>query len=1079
LTQADIDAGTVTNTATGVGFDPDGTRVSDDGQVTTDLTVTPGYGPGMGVVKTADTSGLSDPVQVGDRIVYTITATNTGNLTLTGVTVTDNLLGGDITSSCDWPATAGTLLPGQAATCTLTYLVAQTDVDAGGVTNTATATGIPPSTPANPDPDPTPGDDTITTDLGSAPGLTVTKTDDVSGFGVPVMAGDRIGYTITAKNSGNVSLTGVTVTDALLGGDVTSSCNWPGTAGALVPGEKATCSGSYTLTQADIDAGTVSNTATGVGYDPDGTRVSDDGRVITDLTATPGYGPGLGVVKTADKSGLSDPAQVGDPIVYTITATNTGNLTLTGVTVRDNLLGGDITSSCTWPVTAGTLLPGQSAVCTVTYLITQADIDAGGVTNTATATGLPPSTPGNPDPDPTPGDDTITTDLPSAASISLTKTGSVTTDPVHAGDTVRFQFRATNDGNVTLTGVTVTDHLAGVSSVSYTWPDAAKPGVLEPGETATGVATYTVRQADIDAGRVHNTATVTGTPPSGPDVSGNGDTDVTVTSAGALTVHKSASDVNGHPITVLVVGNTVYYHFVVTNTGNVTLNGISIDETDFTGTGTMSSVTCTADTLAPGDSTTCDATYVITQADVDAGTVTNTATAGGTPPDATDPPVDSPPDTVTVPSDLLPSLSLHKTGALAAGATGMAGDVVEYTFTVTNTGNITVRNISISDQMAGLSNVTYNWPGADGMLTPGQQMTATATYTLTQSDVDAGGVHNAAVVTDTPGSCTAPATCDGDSTDVLVTSQPSLDLIKTATFNGGPAVDMHAGDVVDYKIKVTNSGNVTLSGVNIIEQQFTGSGQLSAITCPANALVPGGFMYCTAKYTVAQDDVDVEEVSSTSVAQGTPPAVQTDPATGNLVLGDCPTCIMTAQPPVTSNPGTATATMDASPALSLLTTANVSTFTAGTVVTYSFNVTNTGGETISNEEVLEDAFTGTGHLSGVHCPPGSLAPGQVVVCTATYTATPADVAAGTLSIMATAFGDPPSHGGITPSKTHSTPSGVTIRAAIVVVQTGGTPVASAGAALPLGLATAGLLILGARLLLALRTKQSRRQMPRQ
>ena len=66
-------------------------------------------------------------------------------------------------------------------------------------------------------------------------------------------------------------------------------------------------------------------------------------------------------------------------------------------------------------------------------------------------------------------------------------------------------------------------------------------------------------------------------------------------------------------------GQTVTYTFAVTNTGNVTVHGVSVAETAFAGTGTVSAVTCPATTLAPGASTTCTATYTVTQADVDAG----------------------------------------------------------------------------------------------------------------------------------------------------------------------------------------------------------------------------------------------------------------------------------------------------------------------------------------------------------------------------------------------------------------------------------------------------------------------------
>ena len=83
-------------------------------------------------------------------------------------------------------------------------------------------------------------------------------------------------------------------------------------------------------------------------------------------------------------NGVIDAA--GEVIEYSITATNTGNQTLTGVTVSDPLLG---TLVCT-PVQPATLLPGASIVCTGSYTVSQGDIndDGGGdgdIDNTATA----------------------------------------------------------------------------------------------------------------------------------------------------------------------------------------------------------------------------------------------------------------------------------------------------------------------------------------------------------------------------------------------------------------------------------------------------------------------------------------------------------------------------------------------------------------------------------------------------------------------------------------------------------------------------------------------------------------------
>src|SRR5690606_39677640 len=67
-----------------------------------------------------------------------------------------------------------------------------------------------------------------------------------------------------------------------------------------------------------------------------------------------------------------------------------------------------------------------------------------------------------------------------------------------------------SSGNVTLTDVTVNDPLLTDAGVSLD----QGPQTLAPGGSFTFTATYTPTQADIDAGRVENTATGTGTPPS-------------------------------------------------------------------------------------------------------------------------------------------------------------------------------------------------------------------------------------------------------------------------------------------------------------------------------------------------------------------------------------------------------------------------------------------------------------------------------------------------------------------------------------------------------------------------------------
>lgn len=102
--------------------------------------------------------------------------------------------------------------------------------------------------------------------------------------------------------------------------------------------------------------------------------------------------PGLRVTKTAMVNGeeLSEgeKAKVGDTITYTITVTNTGNTTLTGVKVEDTFEAGAAdTLSFTGnglPQNA-TLEPGQTISITATYVVVEADYGKT-IKNTAVAT---------------------------------------------------------------------------------------------------------------------------------------------------------------------------------------------------------------------------------------------------------------------------------------------------------------------------------------------------------------------------------------------------------------------------------------------------------------------------------------------------------------------------------------------------------------------------------------------------------------------------------------------------------------------------------------------------------------------
>ena len=208
------------------------------------------------------------------------------------------------------------------------------------------------------------------------------------------------------------------------------------------------------------------------------------------------------------------------------------------------------------------------------------------------------------------------TNTPVTTGITLQKTVTETALS-HAGETLNYSFLVTNTGSVPLAPVTIAET---AFSGTGTPPVASCPAgasSLAPGASVTCTATYTVTQADINAGNVNNTATATGISPAGQSItSAPSSTTVSAGQYPAITVVKSAT-----PSSFAAAGTTVDYSFLVTNTGNVTLAPVAITETAFTGSGTPPVASCPpgASSLTPRASETCTATYIATQADVDAG----------------------------------------------------------------------------------------------------------------------------------------------------------------------------------------------------------------------------------------------------------------------------------------------------------------------------------------------------------------------------------------------------------------------------------------------------------------------------
>ncbi|KFC75903.1 Mo-co oxidoreductase dimerization domain protein [Bosea sp. LC85] len=348
--------------------------------------------PALNIVKdvssvTGGSGGSAD--SAGDVINYAISVQNTGNVTLTGVAVTDPYAdAGSLVRGADIVGDNDALLEvGETWGYTAAHTVTQAEIDGNGggdgqLENTATA-----------DSDETgPDTDDASVPVVYDPALNIVK--DVSSVtggsgGSADSAGDVINYAISVQNTGNVTLTGVAVTDPYAdAGSLVRGADIVGDNDALLEvGETWGYTAAHTVTQAEIDGngggdGQLENTATA---DSDETGPDTD-----DASVPVVYDPDVDITKSAAvKDGIADHA--GDVIDYTVVLTNAGNVSLTGVVLRDMFEGQPVVTLDTngsTPTTAddavlvesvnanGILDVGESWTYTYKHILTQAELNA-------------------------------------------------------------------------------------------------------------------------------------------------------------------------------------------------------------------------------------------------------------------------------------------------------------------------------------------------------------------------------------------------------------------------------------------------------------------------------------------------------------------------------------------------------------------------------------------------------------------------------------------------------------------------------------------------------------------------------
>lgn len=853
LDQAEFDAGgrTITAQANGV--------TSYDASVVggpTALNVAAVAAPAVTVDLSVDPASVAAAEQ---EVSYSALVTNTGNVTLSGLALVDDTFTGSGTpGALSCPVTS--LAPTVQTTCTATYALMQADVDAGGVSRTVTASGAAPggaTTTSAPD-----------TAVVTSPASAALAVETTATPATATSAGQVVDYSFLVTNTGNVTVNSVGITPAAFSGaEGAPMVTCPAAALSLAPGDDVTCTASHTLSQADVNDGGTSLTVLASGTAPGGAAVTSPEDVVLVTVAA---APALGLQVLTDPTTAT---AAGTEIGYSFVLTNTGNVSLTAadVTVAD-FTGSAGAPVVTCPAGVALLEPGDDVTCTASSTLTQADVNAGGTSLTARAHGTPPV-----------GEPVDSSDAVGVVTVARSGAITATTAPVTAdaaGDVVDLDVVVTNAGNVTLTGVGIT---SGTFTGSGALPELTCPagaGTFEPGDEITCTAPYTLTQEDVDAGGVSleatATATATGTDPAQEAVSSDPVTvQVTVIAAPQLTVALTATPSEAESFEV---DQEVVYDAVVTNAGNVTLTAVELAQGTFTGSGNAPEITCPTDvTLAPGDDVTCTARYTITQADVDRRSVLNEVTASAQPPRGER--VASPPAVLTLTSTSLPALVVATTADRSTF--DEAGQAITYSFTVTNAGNVTLTGVALmGTEFSGSGDAPEitcpDGVGVVGDLAPAAEVTCTATYVVTQADVDSGGLTHAAVATATPPEgwlevlrrlVAGDITSEASTLEITSTRAPALTLTGSADRKVTTAV----GQEVVYSFVVTNTGNVTLTHVGATVANRTGDGAVSSPVCGAGSLTPGDEVTCTVVTTVTEADAAAGALTLAAFASGTAP----------------------------------------------------------------------------------------------------------------------------------------------------------------------------------------------------------------
>lgn len=500
----------------------------------------------------------------------------------------------------------------------------------------------------------------------------------------------------------------------------------------LDAGEAIECTADYAITQADLDKGSIMNTAVASAY------TVNSNQVITTVPAVPARA--ITLTKAADPASYY---QAGQTIKFNYTIKNSGSSALgpAQFTVADSGINNNTAFNC--GNADATLAPGATLSCSANYTVTATDAAATSISTNATAAG------GGANPSQTATAVVTKTTAPVIAS------GTTVQHTVLKGEwlwqiarcygadpakTVSANPQLSDPAQLKAGMVVNVPNIGSNGSVHAPPQPCVTLHIVQSGDTWSSIASKYGADAGFTQYVNSNTLTVGKEVKVPQYTAGMNYPIANATTTSTPTTPSSTAlglTVSAAPNTYSQAGQVVTYTYVIKNNGATTLGPAQFTVTDVLISATAFNCGASA-TLAPGTTTTCTASYTISQPDMSAVSISNSATASG----------GGAPTSAAASTTINKSVTLLTLTVSASPTTySQAGQAITYTYVIKNSGTVALgpAPFIVNDPLA--SPAPINCGTATTNLAPGATTTCTATYTITAEDMGAASISNSATAT--------------------------------------------------------------------------------------------------------------------------------------------------------------------------------------------------------------------------------------------------------------------------------------------------------------------------------------------